>query len=65
MPEFTDPDEHETCARALFDAWLDDRVEPATPEHRLLQALWRTADPAERRLLLRTFLRARGRDPEP
>lgn len=56
--------EHEDCTRALFDAWFDDAVEPLTPEHRLLQALWRVGDEEERRRLVRTFVRARGRDVE-
>lgn len=49
----------------MFDAWLADSVEPLTPEHRLLQALWRVGDEEERHRLVCAFVRARGQDIEP
>ena len=57
--------EHEDCTRTFFAAWLDERVEPLTEEHRLLQALWSVGDEEERKRLVRTFIRARGREFEP
>jgi hypothetical protein len=53
----------ERCGAMTCAAWSEDE-EASVPEIRLLRALWRLADPAERTVLAAAMTRAFARDEE-